>query len=103
MVKRLAAAGLTVTLAEVTAVRPDAEKFRLMVSATLYDKLAKVAFPLTAVTLVAPCKEPVPKSRVALTTVLLSVVTRLPNASRSWMTEAGENAAPAVAEAGGWV
>ena len=43
------AAGLTTMLPEVAPVRPLALKLRLMVLATLWDRLAKVAMPLTAV------------------------------------------------------
>ena len=65
--------------------------------------MAKVARPLEAVAVVAPCIAAVPALRVAVTTVLLSVVTALPKESWSWSTGAGEKALPAVAEAGGWV
>ncbi len=61
----------------------------------------KVATPPLTVTPVVPCKLDEPRPRVAVTNVLLSVVTRLLNTSRSWMTGAGENATPAVAVAGG--
>ena len=43
------AAGLTTMLAEVALVRPLLLKLRLMVLATLWERLAKVATPLTAV------------------------------------------------------
>jgi len=43
------------------------------------DTFAKVARPPLAVTLVVPSKPLDPRLRVALTTVLLSVVTALPN------------------------
>ena len=65
--------------------------------------MPNVATPLEAVAVVVPCIDAVPAFRVAVTTVLLSLVTRLPNASRSWITGAGEKAVPAVADEGGCV
>ena len=65
--------------------------------------MANVAKPLTAVTLVVPCNATVPALRVAVTTVLLSVVTRFPKASTRRTTGAGEKAVPAVVVVGGWV
>ena len=62
-----------------------------------------MATPLLAVTLVVPCNEAVPRLRVAVITVLLSVVIRLPTASTIRITGAGENAAPAVTVLGGCV
>src|SRR6185503_13071471 len=72
------AAGLTRILAEVTLVRPLLEKLRLMVLATLWERLAKVAMQLTAVAVKAPCKVPAPALRAAVTIVELSVLRRLP-------------------------
>src|SRR5262245_2992515 len=103
MVSLLAAAGPTVTLLEVVPVKLPLLKAIVMVSALVYERFANVTKPLIAVTLVVPCKAAVPALRVAVTTVLLSVVTRFPNASSSRTTGAGENAAPAVAVVGGWV
>lgn len=99
----LAAAGATVTFPEVIAGKLPLPKLRVMVSALLYDKLAKAATPFIAVTLVVPCRAAVPAFRVTVTTVLLSLVTRLPNESRSWTAGTGEKVTPAVAVAGGWV
>ena len=85
---------------------PEGKAHQLGVGATaeaLDRPLAKVARPLMAVALVAPCNVLVPALRVALTTVLVSELTRLPKASSIRTTGAGENAAAAVAEAGGWV
>src|SRR6266508_5943138 len=88
-------------LAEVTLVRPLLLKVRLMVLATLWERLANMATPLTAVTLVVPCKVPVPALRAAVTTVLLSLERRLPKASRIRIAGAGENVAPAFTVVGG--
>src|SRR5439155_8863072 len=70
---------LTTTLLEVTPVRPEALKSIVMVSTVSWARLVKVARPLTVVTLVVPRSVPVPRLRVAVTVLALSVVTRLPN------------------------
>src|SRR6266446_7979317 len=103
MVTRLAAPALTAMLLDVIPLRPAAPKSIVMVSALLYERLEKVANPLTAVTLVVPCNAALPALRVAVTTVLLSVLRKLPKASKIRITGAGENATPAVAEAGACV
>src|SRR6185436_12189695 len=72
------AAGLTRMLAELVLVRPLLLKLRLMVLATLWDRLAKVATPLRAVALKVPCKVPLPALRAAVTIVVLSLLRRLP-------------------------
>src|SRR5262245_51915033 len=72
------AAGLTTMLPEVTLVRPLLEKLRLTVLATLWERLTKVTTPFTAVALKVPCKVPLPALRAAVTTVLLSLLRRLP-------------------------
>jgi hypothetical protein len=59
-------------------VRPLLLKLRLMVLATLWERLAKVATPLTAVALKLPCNVPLPALRTAVTTVELSLLRRLP-------------------------
>src|SRR5947199_3207387 len=100
MVSLFAAAGLTVTLLDKVEDKVPLVKAMVMVSALLYERLENVATPLTTVTLVVPCREAVPPLRVAVMTVLLSVVTRLPKASRIWTTGAGEKAAPATADEG---
>src|SRR6266699_875384 len=74
MVSLLATAGLTRTLAEVALVRAPAAKSMVLVSATLYDKLANVARPALAVAVTVPCKSAVPALREAVTAVVLSVV-----------------------------
>src|SRR5205823_8987954 len=97
------AAGLTRMLAEVALVRPVLEKLRLMGLATLCERLAKVATPLTAVAVRVPCKVPLPALRAAVTTVVLSLLRRLPKGS--WMAMAGcwAKGTPAVAVLEGWV
>src|SRR5258708_9517032 len=52
---------------------------------------------------VVPCKVPLPRLRVAVTTVLLSVARRLPNWSSTRTIGWGAKAAPAVAVGEGWV
>src|SRR5437667_12760245 len=100
-VNLLAAAGLTVMLPEVVPAKAPRPNSMVIVSALLYERFANVATPLTAVTLVVPCNAAVPASRVALTTVLLSLVTRLPKLSNRRTTGAVEKIVPAVAVAGG--
>src|SRR5436190_2645937 len=75
------AAGLTTTLLEVAPVRREAVKLRLMVLATLWDRLAKVAMPLTVVAVSVPCSVPVPAPRATVMTRPLSVAIRLPTES----------------------
>src|SRR6266853_5261100 len=103
MVSRLAAAGLTTTLPEVAPVKVPLAKLSVIVSATLYDRLVKVIRPLTAVRLVVPCKAALPPARLAVTTVLLSLVRRLPNWSSIRITGCWAKATPAVAVGDGWV
>ena len=98
-----AAAEPTTTLAEVAPLRLPLAKLIVIVSATLYDRLAKLATPLLAVALVVPCNELVPALRVATTTVLLSALTKLPKASSIRSAGCGAKAAPAVAVPAGGV
>src|SRR6185503_17442987 len=72
------AAGLTTTLPDVTLVRPLAVKLSVIVLATLWDRLANVATPLTAVAVKVPCRVPLPALRETVTMVLLSLERRLP-------------------------
>ena len=60
--------------------------------------MLKLATPPLAVALVVPCSVALPKLRAALTTVLLSVVRKLPNWSSIRTCGCGAKAAPAVAE-----
>ena len=103
IVNLLAAAGLTTTLPEVAALSAPLLKSIVMVSALLYAKFPKVAKPFTAVALVVPCNDAVPALREALTTVLLSLVRRLPKASSIRICGEGEKATPAVAVLDGWI
>src|SRR5260370_25010419 len=101
MVRRLAAAGLTTVLEDRTDGMDGTDgtlNAMLIVSAVSYDKLEKAATPPLAVTLRGPSKLVEPRLRVALTTVLLSVVTKFSNRSWSWMTRPGEKATPAGGE-----
>ena len=77
----LAAAGLITMLLEVAAVRTgELVKWSVMVSALLSARLVNVAMPPEAVTVVVPWSGPEPiGSDAAVTWVLLSPVTRLPN------------------------
>ncbi len=69
----------------------------VMLVATLCARSVKVTTPLTAVRLVVPCKVPLPALRAAVTTVVLSLLRRLPNWSSIRMTGCCEKATPAVA------
>src|SRR5437016_4032517 len=103
MVNLLAAAGLTTTLPEVAVVKPVAVKLMVMVLATVWKRLLKVTMPLTAVAVVVPCKVPAPAFRVAVTTVELSELLRLPNWSSTRITGCGAKTTPAAAVADGCV
>ena len=92
-----AAAALTTTLLEVAPMSPVALKSIVMVVAVLWDKLVNVTSPPVAVISVVPWSESVPALRVALTTVLLSFVTRLLNGSSIRMTGCCAKTTPAVA------
>src|SRR6266567_3510773 len=101
---RLAAgAGLTAMLLETTLLRVLLVKAMVMLVATLWARLVKVTRPLAAVRLVVPCKGPLPAALAAVTTVLLSLLRRLPKASSIRMTGCWMKARPAVAVADGWV
>ncbi len=78
---RAAAAGLITIFLDVSAVSVPLLKRMEMVSATLCDRFKNLTVPLLAVAVRTPCSVPVPASRSAATTVLLSVVTRFPPAS----------------------
>src|SRR5439155_1300763 len=97
------AAGLTTMLPEVAVVRPVAVKFSVIVLATVWDRFAKVAIPLTAVAVKVPCRVPLPALRATVITVLLSLVRRLPLASSMRMTGCCARTTPAVAAAEGCV
>src|SRR5215468_2199945 len=92
---------------ELVPVRPLALKARVILVATLCERLLKLAMPLLAVALSVPCNVPLPAPRAALTTVLsvtpLVLLRRLPNWSRTCRTGCWAKATPAVAVAEGWV
>ena len=62
-----------------------------------------VTKPLTAVRVTVPSSVPVPRPRLTLTTLLLSVVIRFPKESSIRTTGCWAKATPAVAAADGWV
>ena len=62
-----------------------------------------MARPFTALAVVVPPNKAVPVLRAAVTTVLLSLVAGLPNASSNLTIVAGEKVTPAVAVLGGCV
>src|SRR5215469_2596802 len=88
---------------ELVPVRPEALKARVMLVATLCERLVKVTRPATAVRLVVPWRVPLPAPRAALTVVLLLLVQALPNWSCRLMTGCWAKATPAVAVLEGWV
>src|SRR5436190_7089777 len=92
-----AAAGLTAIVLELLPLKPEALKASVMLVATLWERLVKVTRPLTAVRLVVPCKVPLPALRVAVTTVVLLFVSRLPAASSTRITGCWAKVTPAVA------
>src|SRR5881394_1893743 len=82
---------------EVVLVRVPLLKVIVILVATLCAKSAKVTRPLTAVRLVVPWSVPLPELRVAVTTLVLFAVRRLPAASSILITGCCANATPAVA------
>ena len=75
----------------------------VMFVATLWARSLNVTRPLLAVRFVVPSKVPLPALRPALTTVLLSLLRRLPNWSSIRRTGCWLKATPAVAVAEGCV
>src|SRR6266571_3257842 len=102
-VSLLAGAGLTAMLAEVVPATPALAKSIVIVVATRCERLVKLTNPLTALSAVLPCKAPLPPLRLAVTTVVLSPVRRLPKLSSTRMTGCWARITPAVAVADGWV
>src|SRR6266567_4165418 len=102
-VSLLAGAGLTAILAEVVPVTPALAKSMVMVVATKWERLVKLTNPLTALSAVLPCRTPLPPLRLAVTTVVLSPVRRLPKLSSTRMTGCWAKITPAVAVADGWL
>src|SRR6266566_10059843 len=103
MANRVAGAALTTTLPEVAVVKPGAVKLIVIVLATVWKRLVKVAMPLTAVAVVVPCKVPAPAFRAAVTTVVLSELLKLPNWSSTRITGCWAKVTPAAAVVDGWV
>ena len=77
--------------------------WREIVSALSSARLVKVTMPFAAVCVVVPCRGPEPLLSEAVTSVVLSPVSRLPYWSSMSMTGWVANAAPAVAVADGCV
>ena len=98
-----AAAGLIAMLLEFVPLTAEALKARVMLVATLCERLVKVTRPATAVRLVAPCRMPLPAPRAALTAVLLLLVQKLPNWSCKRITGCWAKAVPAIAVLEGWI
>src|SRR6266404_107258 len=71
--------------------------------ATLCARPVNDATPPEAVAVSVPCNVPLPAPRAAVTTVVLSLLRRLPNWSSMRICGWGENTTPAVAVPGGWV
>ena len=103
MVRRLAGAGLTEMAPEVALVSVPLVNRMVMLVATVWERLAKVATPLAAVAVRVPWSVPLPAARAAVMTVLLSLVRRLPNWSSIRMAGCCAKATPAVAVVEGCV
>ena len=92
-----AAAGITAMAVEVVLVKLPLVKLMVMFVATLCARLVKVANPFEAVAVSVPCSVPLPALRVAVTTVVLFVVSKLPAASSMRITGCCVKTTPAVA------
>src|SRR5882724_1115499 len=103
MINWLAAAGLTITFADVSGSRLPELKSIVMVSAIWYLRLEKLATPLAAVAVNVPNKVPDPWSSDAVITVELSLLRRFPYWSSTRTTGCCPKTMPAVGEAEGWV
>src|SRR5882724_744525 len=95
--RRLDAAALTATTLEVALVKLPLVNWMVILVATLWERFAKVTMPPEAVAVVVPCTVPLPALRVAVTTVLKSLLRRLPNWSSTRIWGCVEKATPAVA------
>src|SRR5215472_11663467 len=87
---------------ELVPVKPEAMKARVILVATLWERLVKVTRPATGLRVVVPCRVPLPVPREAVTAALL-LVQELPNWSCSAITGCWAKVIPAVAVAEGWV
>src|SRR2546428_13159319 len=103
MVSRLAGAGLTAIELDVLPARLPLLKAIVIFVATLCERLVKVTKPLTDATLVAPWSVPLPALRVAVTTVPLSPLRRLPYWSSIRSTGCWAKGSPTAAVAEGWL
>ena len=74
----MAAAGLTTMLDVIVGVRLPLENSSVIVSAVSSPRFVNVAIPPTTVAVTVPWSGPVPLASETVTTVLLSLVTRLP-------------------------
>ena len=99
----LAAAGLTTMLFDVAVVRPPLVNWSEIVSAVLSARFVNVATPPETVAVASPGAGRSPLASAAVTTVLLSPVSRLPYWSSSSITGWVANGRPAVAVADGCV
>src|SRR5260370_16626071 len=89
------AAELTTMLLETALLRLPLVNFRLIVVATLSERLVKVTSPLPAVIFVVARNVPLPRVRLAGTTVLLSLLRRLANLSSNPHTGRRAKGSPA--------
>ena len=103
IVNRLAAAGLTAIVPEVALISVPLANWIVILVATLWDRLVKVATPLAVVIVKVPCNVPLPAARAAVTTVLESLLRKLPNTSSIRITGCWAKTIPAVAVAEGWL
>ena len=78
MVSLVAEAAPTAIALDVALVKLPLLKAIVMLVAILCDRLVNVTMPFTAVRLVVPCNVPLPPLRLAVTTVELSALRRLP-------------------------
>ena len=76
---REAVAALMATLVEVAPASVPLANCMVILVATPWDRFVKVTMPLMAVAFVFPRSVPLPTPRLAVTTVLLSLLRKLPN------------------------
>ena len=103
MTNWLAAAGLTTIELVEQRFKPPPVNSSVIVLGRIVARPANVATPPETVTVLVPWTGPAPFMSAAVTTVLLSPVSRLPYLSSSSITGWVANAWPAVAVADGWV
>src|SRR5437773_1119238 len=103
IVSRLAAAGLTTMVVEVAPAKPGLLKLIVILVAMLCARSVNLIRPAMAVRLVVPCNAALPPAWLPVTTVVLSLLRRLPNWSSIRITGCWAKGVPAVAEADGWV